>query len=149
MRRHALLVAAFGLLAACSMFMPKLEPPRLSIVSVEFGRSDLLTQHLTVRMRVENPNDRALPVEGLSYTLDVAGEQAAQGASSASFVVPALGEAEFDMDVTANLAGTLLHLLSHGAPSGEIDYRIIGKVRLATGLLRSIPFDERGSFTLR
>lgn len=140
---------ALALLAACSMFMPKLEPPQLSIVSVELGRSDLFTQHLKVRMRVDNPNDRALPIEGLSYTLDVEGEQAAQGATSASFTVPALGEAEFDMDVTANLAGTLLRLLSRGSRADQIDYHIAGRVRLSRGLLRSIPFDKRGTFALR
>ncbi len=141
--------AALALLAACALIKPKLEPPRLSIVSVEFGRSDLFAQHLLVRMRVENPNDLALPVEGVSYTLDIAGEQAAQGFSSASFTVPALGEAQFDMNVTANLAGTLLRLFAHGVPSGEIDYHIVGKVRLARGLLRSVPFEQRGKLTLR
>jgi LEA14-like dessication related protein len=141
-----LLVAAS---ASCSMFMPKLEPPTLSVVSIGIGSSNLFVQHLKVRMHVDNPNPRVLPIEGLSYVLYVAGAQAARGASSASFTVPPLGEAEFEMDVTANLAGTLLRLLSRASPSGRIDYRIVGKVRLAHGLLRSIPFDERGSLTLR
>ncbi len=138
-----------AMLTACSLFMPKLVPPQLSIVSVELGHSDLFAQHLRVRMRVQNPNDVALPVEGLEYTLDVAGAEAAQGVSSASFTVPALGEADFDMDVTANLAGTLLRLLSHGSSSDQIGYHIIGKVRLSHGLLRSVPFDKSGTFALR
>lgn len=145
----ALIAAALALSAACSMFMPELEPPTLSVVSIELGRSNLFVQHLKVRMHVSNPNDRALAVEGLSYVLDVAGQEAARGVSSASFKVPALGEADFDMDVTANLAGTLLGLISRGMPSGKVDYRILGKVRLSHGLLRSIPFDERGTLTLR
>lgn len=146
----ALLATLLGTLAACSTFMPKFVPPQLSIVSIELGRSDLFAQHLRVRMRVENPNDRVLPVEGLSYTLDIAGEEAAQGASSASFSVPARGAAEFDMDVTANLAGTLLRLLTRGGSlSNPIDYHIAGKVRLSRGLLRSVPFEKRGTLTLR
>lgn len=145
-----LIVAILATSAACSMFKPKFIPPQLSIVSVQLERSDLFAQHLKVRMRVDNPNDLALPVEGLSYTLDVAGQEAAQGVSTASFTVPALGEAEFDMDVTANLAGTLLRLLSRGdSLSSAIDYHIAGKVRLSHGLLRSVPFDKRGTFTLR
>ncbi|HTX24592.1 MAG TPA: LEA type 2 family protein [Steroidobacteraceae bacterium] len=131
--------------------MPKLAAPRLSVVSVQLGRSDLLTQHLTLRLRVANPNDRALSIKGLSYTLTVAGEEAARGISSASFTVPPLGEAEFDTEVTANMAGVLLRLLFHrgGAAGDRIDYHLTGKVELASGLLRSIAFDEHGSFSLR
>jgi LEA14-like dessication related protein len=145
----AFAVVLIAVSASCSIFVPKLEPPALSVVSIELGRSNLFVQHLKVRIHVANPNDRALPIEGLSYVLDVAGAEAARGASSASFTVPPLGDAEFEMDVTANLADTLLRLLSRASPSGQIDYRIVGKVRLAHGLLRSIPFDERGTLTLR
>ncbi len=144
-----LIAAALAMAAACSMLEPKFVPPQLSIVSVQLERSDLFAQHLKVRMRVDNPNDVALPVEGLDYTLDVAGEEAAQGVSSASFTVPAHGEADFDMDVTANLAGTLLRLLSRRSSSDQVDYHIIGKVRLSHGLLRSVPFEKRGTFALR
>jgi hypothetical protein len=30
-----------------------------------------------------------------------------------------------------------------------VDYRLIGKVSLSSGMLRTIPFDEKGSFRLR
>ncbi len=66
-------------------------------------------------------------------------------------MVPALGEAEFDTNVTTNLAGTLMTLLSRGADSGtqKIEYRLSGKLSLSSGLLRSIPFDEHGTFSLQ
>ena len=68
-----------------------------------------------------------------------------------ALVVPARGEAEFDMNVTTNLAGTLLKFLGRGsdAPGQSVAYRLTGKVSLSEGLLRSIPFDERGSFRLQ
>jgi LEA14-like dessication related protein len=149
---RATTIAAASILAAgCSLFIPKLEAPRLSVVSVQLASSDLLTQHLTMRLRVENPNDRALPIKGLSYTLEVAGEEAARGVASASFTVPPLGEAQFDTQVTANLAGTLLRLLfrRRGSAGDRIDYHLTGKVELSSGLVRSIAFDEHGSFSLR
>lgn len=145
-----LALGACALLAACSLLVPRFQAPSLSIESIALERSDLITQHLKVHMRVDNPNDRALPVKGLSYTLYVEGEEAAQGVSDASFTVPALGEAEFDMHVTANMAGTLLRLLGRGGDAREgIDYRIAGKVELSSGLMRSISFDRRGTFSLR
>ncbi|MGH8221120.1 MAG: LEA type 2 family protein [Steroidobacteraceae bacterium] len=145
-----LALSACALMAACSLIMPKFQAPSLSVESIALERGDLLTQRLKVHLRVDNPNDRALPVKGLSYTLYVEGEQAAQGASDASFTVPALGQAEFDMHVTANMAGTLLRLLVRRSDArGEIEYRVVGKVELSRGLKRSIAFDHRGTFSLR
>jgi LEA14-like dessication related protein len=135
-------------LCGCVMFVPKLETPRLSIVDLEVRKASLIEQQLRVRMRVENPNDRTLPIKGLSYTVYLGGQEFATGVSDTSFVVPALGTAEFNMDVTANAAGALFAIL--GKPSGQgIDYRMKGRVDLSHGWLRSIPFEQSGSFTLR
>jgi len=143
-------LAAAMLLAGC-VLTPKFTPPRLSIVNVQLEGGDLWEQRLKVRLHVENPNNRALPVKGLEYTLEVAGQPLARGASAASFVVPAMGESEFDTNVTTNLAGTLLKLLGRGpdALGQSVDYHLTGKVSLSAGLLRSIPFDERGSVRLQ
>ena len=143
-------LGACALLAACSLFAPKFQKPTLSVESIALERSDFITQHLTVHMRVENPNDRTLPVKTLSYTLYVEGEEAAEGVSDASFTVPALGQAEFDMHLTANMAGTLLRLLARGGGARDrIEYRVAGKVELSSGFMRSIPFERRGTFSLR
>lgn len=143
-------LTAVLLLGGCAL-TPKLTPPTLTVVDVQLQGSDLWEQHLKVRMHVQNPNDRALPIKGLQYTLEVEGQQFASGESAASFIVPARGEAEFDMNVTTNLAGTLLKLLARGSDtlSQSVAYRLTGKVSLSEGLLRSLPFDERGEFKLQ
>jgi LEA14-like dessication related protein len=111
-------------------------------------KANFLEQRLRVRMRVQNPNDRSLPIQGLSYTVYLGGQEFATGVSDASFVVPALGSAEFNMDVTANAAGALFAVLSK--PRGEgIDYHMKGRVELSHGWLRSIPFEQSGSFVVR
>ena len=147
MRSVQLLVLAVAL-SGCALVVPKLETPKLSIVDVEVRKANLLEQQLRVRMRVENPNDRSLPVQGLSYTVYLGGQEFATGVSAASFVVPALGTAEFNMNVSTNAAGALFTIFSR--PRGEgIDYRMEGRVHLSHGWLRSIPFEQSGTFTLR
>jgi LEA14-like dessication related protein len=143
----AVFLAVLGL-SGCSLFVPKLQAPRLSVVDLQLQRGQLWQQKLRVRMHVENPNDRVLPIKGITYTLDVNGQEFAHGESAASFVVPALGEAEFDMNMTANMAGTIISLLQHGTES-SIEYQLRGKVSLSEGLLRSIPFDQHGTFKLQ
>ncbi|MGH8319907.1 MAG: LEA type 2 family protein [Steroidobacteraceae bacterium] len=147
MRSASLLLLAVAL-AGCTLFVPKLETPKLSIVDVEVRKANFLEQQLRVRIHVENPNDRSLPIQGLSYTLYLGGQEFATGVSDTSFVVPARGNAEFNMDVTANAAGALFAILSK--PRGQgIEYHMNGRVELSRGWLRSIPFEQRGTFTLR
>ena len=102
-------LGAAAMLGGCAL-TPPLAPPKVSIVNVQLLSSDLLTQQLRARVHVQNPNDRPLAVKGLEYTIEVEGEQFANGQSAASFMVPALGEAEFDMNLTTNLAGALLKI---------------------------------------
>jgi LEA14-like dessication related protein len=143
-----ILIALFALgLSGCSLFNPKLEKPTLSVVNVQLLKGDLWHQELKVRMRVQNPNDRQLPVKGLSYELDVDGQEFAHGISGESFVVPAHGEAEFDLSVSANMASLLVKMLGQGGDS--LDYQLSGKISLSAGLLRSFSFNEHGSFKLR
>ena len=140
-------LAAALLLGACAL-APKLEAPQLSVTDVQLLGGDLFTQHLRVRMHVQNPNDRALPVEGITYRLEVEGQEFATGESAASFVVPALGEADFDMNVSTNLATTLMKILSGGVNTRALAYHLRGKVTLSQGFLRSVPFEQRGTFKL-
>jgi LEA14-like dessication related protein len=147
MRSLPLLVLAVAL-SSCALFVPKLQTPRLAIVDVEVIKANFLEQRLRVRMRVDNPNDRSLAVQGLSYTVYLGGQEFATGVSDASFVVPALGTAEFNMDVNANAAGAIFAILSK--PHGQgIDYRMKGRVELTHGWLRSVPFEQSGSFVVR
>ena len=135
------------MLGGCSLLMPHWQAPTLAVVNVQMGHSDLWQQHLLVRMSVHDPNDRQLPVKGLSYALDVNGEECAHGESGASFVVPARGDADFDMNVTANAAAALLRMFGRGNAAAA-QYRIHGKVELSAGILRSVPFDQHGELQL-
>ena len=145
-------LAALLLSAGCAGFGSRLEPPKLSVVGVEIVRGDLFEQRFKARMRVQNPNDRSIAVRGVSYTLQIGGEELGRGLSGSSFTVPASGEAEFDMLVTANLAGTVMRLLERARSDGlpdSLSYRLRGEVKLAEGLVRTIPFDEKGAVKLR
>lgn len=146
------LMAAAGvlLLAGCASLLPRLQSPRLSLVGVQLQDASVFEQRLLVRLRVRNPNDMVLPVRGITVNFALEGEEFAQGVSSRDFDVPALGEAEFDMLVTANAATALLRVLSqgHGQAGGALHYRIRGDLKTSLGLLRTVPFDEKGSIPL-
>ena len=137
-----------SLLASCAS-VTNLEAPKLSVVSLRMQSADIFAQRLQVRMRVMNPNDRELPIQGISYRIEVNETQLGEGETDAAFVVPAKGEAEFDMTVTTNLASSLSKFFARGSKPESLDYRLVGSVALSSGFLRRIPFDERGSVKLK
>ena len=151
-RRHAWRVLAAGLLGAwllggCSL-VPKFEKPTLELVSLKLADGNLLSQRFKVRLKVLNPNDRALPVNGLRYTVEIDGKAFGIGESTRAFTVPARGEAEFDMTLDANLAGAVAAVLSRRerAKGRDLEYRLKGTVSIDLPLMRSLDFDQVGSF---
>jgi LEA14-like dessication related protein len=146
----ALALLALAALGGCATLAPHFEHPRLYLVGVEVKDATLSEQHLRVRMRVENPNDRPLPVRGIDYSLRIGGEDFGSGSSVSAFTVPARGEAEFDMLMTTNLAATLWKVLPRLKDSSQpLEYRLVGRVSTDLAFLHSIPFDERGSLPVR
>jgi LEA14-like dessication related protein len=147
--RRALIAGAMlalPLLSGCAL--PRLEAPELSIVSMQLQSAGILSQRLALRMRVLNPNARDLPVEGIRYRVEINGTEVGHGLANEPFVVPAFGEAEFDVQMTANLAGALARLLLSRESQDSLEYRLVGDVALSAGFLRRIPFDERGRVRL-
>jgi LEA14-like dessication related protein len=130
---------------------PKFTRPNVTVISIEMRGGNLLKQSFAVKLNIQNPNDRALPVRGLHTELTVGGEQIASGVSDRAIVVPAFGESEFDMTITANLA-LALRLLTDKANQqhgDSVDYELTGAASIDLPFLRNLPFRQSGSFKLK
>jgi len=145
--RMLFVVACAVLLAACSSLGSKLEAPSLELVGVQMLSTDMFAQRFKVRVKVINPNDLELPVKGLEYTILMMGDSFAEGMANESFLLPAMGEAEFDMLVTTNFVSSFGRLLSRvqGGKLENIDYEITGKIMVEKGMVRKIPVNHRGT----
>jgi LEA14-like dessication related protein len=138
---------ALALLLCASGCTPKFERPNLSVTSIEMQGGNFLQQNFLVKFQVQNPNQRALPVSGLHAELSVAGERIASGVSNRSFVVPPMGQTEFDMTITANMALALLKLSNQHGDS--IDYEVTGGASLDLPFMHDLPFHQTGSLSLK
>jgi LEA14-like dessication related protein len=146
--RLTLIVLALTL-SGCSLVTPKFTRPNVTVISVELRGGNLLQQNFAVKLNIQNPNDRALPVRGLHTELNVGGEQIASGVSDRAVVVPAFGESEFDMTISANLALALLKLADKANQHGDtIDYELTGVASTDLPFLRNLPFRQSGSLNL-
>jgi LEA14-like dessication related protein len=144
--RAGALLALLAVLVSCATG-PKLEAPRLKVIGIEMLSTDMFAQRFKVRMLVQNPNDMELEVRGLDYQIMLMGDSFADGVSNDQFLLPALGEAEFDMMVTTNFVSSFGRLISRmgGGKLENIEYEIVGKIFVDKGMVKKIPFSHRGT----
>lgn len=143
------IIALTVCVGACSLMTPKFNRPTVTVTSIELRGGNLLKQNFAVKLNIQNPNDRPLPVHGLHAELNVGGEQIASGVSDRAVVVPALGESEFDLTITANLALALLKLADRANQHADsIDYDLTGAASLDLPFLRNLPFHQSGTLKL-
>ena len=135
-------------LTSCSAFGPKIEVPQLTLVRVAMMSADIYNQQFLVRMHVENPNDRELPIRGIDYKLFLEGDSFAEGLSNKLFVVPAKGETEFDMIVRTNFVSGVARLMSRLNGRQQVQYVFEGKVLTDISMAKKIPFQETGTVSL-
>jgi LEA14-like dessication related protein len=145
------LIAAVLALAlpACSLLRPQFEQPTVTVVGIELRSGNLLQQTFAVKLHVQNPNTQALPVRDLHFSVRVDGEAVADGVNQRAFVVPASGEMDFDMNISANLAVVILKLAGkRQAHADSLSYEVTGSASVELPFWRAIAFHQSGSLPL-
>jgi LEA14-like dessication related protein len=138
---------ALGAAAGCASMVPKLQAPQLTVTGVVIGGGNLQQQQMRLTFHATNPNDRAIAIRGIECNLEIEGAAFAHGTTDAAFTLPALGEADFDLNVTTDL-NSVLGALAGGFGHHMVDYRVFGQVHLQGGIVRTIPFDQKGRVRL-
>ena len=141
-----LTLCLFVALSACSS-LPLLDPlpPDVSVDRIRLGKLTLRDQEVNLRLKVENPNSFDLPLQWLSFSVNVEGDEIAKGKSDQAVTVPASGEALLDISVSSSrlfkfVFGYLQQLTQGKTATG---YSVTGVLKLANWP-RRIPFDIDG-----
>jgi len=136
-------------LSACSLLHPQFEQPTVNVVGIEFRGGNLLQQTFAVKLHVQNPNTQALPVRDLHFSLSIDGEAVADGINDRAFLVPARGELDFDMKISANLAVVILKMAGkRQAHADSLAYEVTGAASVDLPFMSNIPFHQSGSLSL-
>lgn len=132
------------LISGCAGLGHRMETPRVTLVSINSADIQLLEQRYALTLRIQNPNQDAMEIKGLSFDLELNGESFAQGVSNQAVSVGPFDEALIQVTVSSGLLNIINQLNVLDRRRGEqLAYRISGKVSVA-GQLRSIPFERKG-----
>ena len=136
------------LVTACAWLPERPQPLRVSLVSVQFGAMELLEQRYALQLRVQNPNDFALNIQGLDFEMEVNQLPFASGVASQHVAVPAFGEALLQVEVSSSVWSLARQLREMGeGRREEFSYRLHGRLSVG-GRLTAIPFESSGTIPL-
>ncbi len=142
----AFAATALWLLAACGT--TDAVPPQVRLVDLRLLESSAFEQRFEVDLRIGNPNDVDLPLDGLTFDLEVNGESFASGFSDRRVTIPRLSEELVSVSASTTLLAMVRQMLLL-AERGEIAYRLRGLAYLDSLQRRSLPYESEGSFSLR
>jgi LEA14-like dessication related protein len=149
MKKTILAAPAFllFLLAGCASLMWTGEKPNVDIVSIMPKEMRLLEQTFTMELRIQNPTDSELDINGMAFELEINGQPFAKGVSNQSVKVDRLSTKIVQVEAYTGFTSILRQLSEarKGGYASGFKYRLKGSVYTGSPSIR-IPFDEAGEF---
>ena len=133
--------------AGCATLSPGFEEPSLQVNSIRLKNSHSLAPEFEISLRVTNPNRDDLSIDGMTYTMNLAGNKVVSGAANDLPTIPGYGEAEVKIMATLSLLGgfKLLNDLMNEYQE-SVGYEIIVKLDVGKFYPR-ITIQREGVFT--
>ena len=135
-------------LIGCSGLFRTMERPRINIVNVTPKEFKLFEQVFDVELRVQNPNESALSINGLAFELEINDRQFATGVSDESATVDRLSSLVIHVQAVTSISGILqqiAHLQRTGTPL--VTYRIKGIIYSGSPSVK-LRFDDSGEIKI-
>jgi len=107
----------------------------------------LFEQRMLLKLRLGNPNDTELALDGLTFTLEVNGEVLSEGYSNSMVTIPRLSEAMVSVLATTTLLDMVRQALALG-DAETITYRMTGDIYLRGFARRSVAYEKKGTLRL-
>lgn len=131
-------------LGGCASMQTPLEAPQVSLTDLRLLDATLFEQRYALKIRVQNPNPVALPINGMNFRLDINDVELGRGVSDRAVTVPAYGEAVFEISLVSNFARIVNQIRALESGKGQsLRYRLAGGIGVADRLGK-LPFDYQG-----
>ncbi len=142
---HLLIVVIF---AGCAGIGRISEKPYITLSNINLLNMGVFEQRYRIMMRIQNPNDIAIHIKGMSYQIVINEKDFARGVSNQSFIVPEFGEKVIEIDAVSDLTSILSqfqNLMTGGIK--KVSYSLTGKAKVEKRI-RRLPFEYMGELDL-
>jgi len=144
--RTMLVVCLAGLAFGCATPSDVI-PPKVNLAGLVPVGGTLFEQRFRVDLRVSNPNDFAIPLDGLSFDMALNGAHFATGLSNQSVTIPRLGSEVVEIEAVAGSVDLFRNLMIV-AQQGRLDYQIKGTALIGGVVQDTVPFEREGRLSL-
>jgi len=143
MMRRLFVLLCVLVLIGCSGLQPSRPRLDVTLADITLTQVGFFEQQYRVDLRVQNPSDNAVAIDGFAYQIEINGKPFARGVSDQSATVPRFGEAVLSASAVSSLSGVVQQIrqLTSGFPD-KLRYRVSGTFSVPGAA--AIPFDQRG-----
>jgi len=136
-------------LASCSTMPSGFEAPRVHISDMTAKEMAIFEQRFDVKLRIQNPNDQELSINGIRFDIQLNEHEFASGMSGQHVAVPRFGSQLVDVEVFTTLASFLRQIRDLTKREGQhVSYRLKGTAFVDAPSTFKAPFDEQGEIDL-
>lgn len=140
-------LAMLGLSACGGTSISDAEIPDISLAGLSFAQPGLFEQELTVNLRLKNPNEFDIPVDTLSFALDVNGSRFASGLTRRDFTLPGLGETVVPITIAVPTSDLIERVVAIGT-GRRLDYILSGQADIGSWFSTPLQFSRQGKLAL-
>ncbi|GJL68573.1 MAG: hypothetical protein NPIRA06_12080 [Nitrospirales bacterium] len=148
LRISGLILLVIGLMSACSTFPRNFETPKISIAGITPKNVAIFEQRFEVQLRIQNPNDFDLGLNGIRFDIELNNKEFGNGMSLAKVIVPRLGSEVVTGEVITGLGSFLRQVQGMNASAAKLRYHLKGTAFAESPGDFTIPFDESGEVDL-
>ena len=135
--------------SGCSLLFQTMERPRINIANVTPREIKLFEQVFDLELRIQNLNDSPLPVNGLSFELEIDNKPFATGVSNQNVTVDRLSSAVIHVEAITTLWGILRQIADiQKTQTPVVTYRMKGTIYSGEPSTK-LRFDDSGEFKVR
>ena len=132
-------------LTACATVPSDIERPKISIANIAPKDIAVFEQRFDVQLRIQNPNDQDLGINGLRFDIELNDKEFGSGMSGQQVKIPRFGSEVVTVEVITGLSSFLRQFQDlNKSGAGTLRYGLKGTVFVVSPRSFKLPFDEKG-----
>ena len=136
------------IMTACSGMPRDFERPKVSITNIVPKDMTLMEQRFDVQLRIQNPNNFDLGINGVLFDIALNGREFGSGMSGAKVTVPRFASEVINGEVFTGLGSILRQAQGFTSGTTKVQYSLKGKAFAESPSTFKIQFEDIGDIEL-